>query len=138
AAETGSRDVRLSSLAVSASGETFQLVYVLAPSQADPTERVGGFSLTETDAGRYTAEFRLDRREDQTGDALPVAVSGSVEVQQARGTLRLDAAQLAQALAEDTRVEAPFVPGAGITYTFTKANTASEVGVVTLEPIPAE
>ncbi|MEM6783195.1 MAG: hypothetical protein AAF624_05605 [Bacteroidota bacterium] len=138
AAETGSRAVRLSSLGISASGETIQVLYVLAPSQADPTERVGGFSLTETEPSRYTAQFRLDRREDQTEKMLPVAVSGSVEVRQARGTLRLDTVQLTQALADETRIEAPFVPGAGITYTFTKAATDSELGVVTLEPVPAE
>ncbi|MEL6772736.1 MAG: hypothetical protein AAFP18_16875 [Bacteroidota bacterium] len=137
-AETGSREVRLSTLGVSASGETLQVVYVLAPSQVDPTERVGGFSLTETEPSRYAAQFRLDRREDQTEEPLPVAVSGSVEVRQARGTLRLDTTQLRQAITDNVRVEAPYVPGAGITYTFTKAATDLEVGVVTLEPIPSE
>ncbi|MEM8558166.1 MAG: hypothetical protein AAGG50_10120 [Bacteroidota bacterium] len=136
AADTEARQVRLSTLGLSEAGETLQVLYILAPSQADPTERVGGFLLTSTGAGTYTAEFRLDRREDQTERPLPVAVSGAVEVRRALGTIRIDTAQLTQALADEVRTEAPFVPGAGITYTFDKAGTDTEVGVVTLEPLP--
>lgn len=73
AGETGARQLNLSALQVETTGDAFRLSYVLLPTRADPTDRMGSFTLRPgPDEPHFEATVELLRREDPDHGGRPL------------------------------------------------------------------
>lgn len=137
ASTTGARRLRLAELDLQPDADTLRVLFLLTPTAAHPTERLGGFSLTrDADGPGYTARFRIAHRDDPDfgGGELPVTEAGQLVVRTARGRLCLDLDRLQRTAAAGTLAdEAPFLDAdRAITIAFTTTRGGQTVDEVTL------
>ncbi len=126
ARETGLQNLGLSDLTVSPDGNGVRLNYTLLPTAADPSDRFGSVTVTETDtAGTYTVGLLLERIADPdlSGKALPLAQRGVYNVVRAKGTLCAEVETIRERIAAQDEVGAPpLTTGEAYTVTFTASD----------------
>lgn len=90
ARETDLQRLPLSALDVAPAADGVAIRYTLLPTAADPSDRFGTLTITETDtAGTYTVDVLMERIADPDfgGRSLPLAEEGQYAVVRAKGTL---------------------------------------------------
>jgi hypothetical protein len=129
ARETGLQDLGLSALDLSTASDGLTLTYTLLPSPADPSERFGTITISETDAdGTYDVGLLLERIADPdlASRSLPLAREGQYAVVRARGTLCAEVATVRERLRSGEAVGAPpLEAGRSYTITFTSPTGAA-------------
>ncbi|MEM1115005.1 MAG: hypothetical protein AAF845_06110 [Bacteroidota bacterium] len=101
-ADTGVRDVALSSLDVTASADGVQIDYVPLPAPYVREDDVVRVTLRPEADGSYRGTFQVQRRADADdgGRALPFDVAGRYRVERASGTFHIEADRLGALVAE--------------------------------------